>query len=147
MQSVSITTKVVCLNSVHGKVYSIQYYVIKFVIDLQWFSLGSLVSSTNITDSHDITEILLKVALSTSNQAKTLRKPLLIPLQKGNCDIKCFPHLCICPSCILCPFNNLSLLLCNSFRVFAQCLLLQYTDQLETKDYKIGVCCFSIKHD
>ena len=30
----------------------------------RWFSPGSLVSSTNKTDHHDITEILLKVALS-----------------------------------------------------------------------------------
>jgi hypothetical protein len=29
----------------------------------QWFSLGTSVSSTNKTDCHDITEILLKVAL------------------------------------------------------------------------------------
>jgi hypothetical protein len=28
-----------------------------------WFSLGTPVSSTNKTDCHDITEILLKVAL------------------------------------------------------------------------------------
>jgi len=33
-----------------------------------WFSLGTLVSSTNKTDRHDITEILLKVALNTINQ-------------------------------------------------------------------------------
>ena len=31
----------------------------------RWFSPGPLVSSTNKTDSHDITEILLKVALNT----------------------------------------------------------------------------------
>ena len=31
----------------------------------QWFSPGIPVSSTNKTDSHDITEILLKVALNT----------------------------------------------------------------------------------
>ena len=36
----------------------------------QWFSQGTLVSSTNKTDHHDITEILLKVALSTMNQTK-----------------------------------------------------------------------------
>jgi hypothetical protein len=30
-----------------------------------WFSPGTLVSSTNTTDRHDITEILLKVALQT----------------------------------------------------------------------------------
>jgi hypothetical protein len=31
----------------------------------QWFSLDTPVSSTNITDCHDITEILLKVVLNT----------------------------------------------------------------------------------
>jgi hypothetical protein len=31
----------------------------------QWFSLGTPVSSTNKTDRHDITEILLKVALNS----------------------------------------------------------------------------------
>jgi hypothetical protein len=31
---------------------------------------GTLVSSTNKTDHHDITEILLKVALNTLNQTK-----------------------------------------------------------------------------
>ena len=44
----------------------VQHYVIKFVSDLrQWFSLGPPVSSTNKTDHHDITELLLKVALNT----------------------------------------------------------------------------------
>jgi hypothetical protein len=32
-----------------------------------WFSLGTLVSSTNKTDLHDITEILLKVASYTTS--------------------------------------------------------------------------------
>jgi hypothetical protein len=50
MQSVHITTKVVSSNPAHGKVY------------LMWFSPGTLVSSTNKTDRHDIAEILLKVA-------------------------------------------------------------------------------------
>jgi hypothetical protein len=31
----------------------------------RWFSPDTLVSSTNKTDRHDITEILLKVALNT----------------------------------------------------------------------------------
>ena len=51
-----------------GEVYSIQHYVIKIVSDFptgQWFSQSTLVSSTNKTDSHDITEIWLKVALNT----------------------------------------------------------------------------------
>jgi hypothetical protein len=35
VQSVSITTKAVSSNTIHGEVYSIQYYVIKFVSDLR----------------------------------------------------------------------------------------------------------------
>jgi hypothetical protein len=46
-----------------------QHYVIKFVSDL-WQVSGFLwillVSSTNKTDYHDITEILLKVTLNTN---------------------------------------------------------------------------------
>jgi hypothetical protein len=36
----------------------------------QWFSPGTPVSSTNKTDNQDITEILLKVALSTLTPGK-----------------------------------------------------------------------------
>jgi hypothetical protein len=35
MQSVPINTKVVSSNPAHGEVYSIQYYLIKFVTDLR----------------------------------------------------------------------------------------------------------------
>jgi hypothetical protein len=38
----------------------------------QWFSPGPLVSSINKTDHHDITEILLKVALNTIKQTNIL---------------------------------------------------------------------------
>jgi hypothetical protein len=67
MQSVPITTKIVSLNPTHGEVYSMHHYVIKFVSDLQQvsgFPPGFPVSYTIKTDCHDITEILLKVALS-----------------------------------------------------------------------------------
>jgi hypothetical protein len=37
----------------------------------QWFSPGTLISSTNKTDCHDITEILLKVALNAIITTKT----------------------------------------------------------------------------
>jgi hypothetical protein len=72
VQSVlSIITNVVSSNPVHAEVYSIQHYVIKFVSDL-WQISGFLwvlqFLSTNKTDCHDITEILLKVALNTINQ-------------------------------------------------------------------------------
>jgi hypothetical protein len=37
----------------------------------QWFSPGTLASSTTKTGRHDIAEILLKVALNTINQIKS----------------------------------------------------------------------------
>ena len=55
MQSVPITINVVSSNPVNSEVYSIQHYVIKFVSDLRQFGV----------DCHDITDILLKVVLST----------------------------------------------------------------------------------
>jgi hypothetical protein len=42
VQSVSITNKVVSSSPVHGEVYTIQHYVIK------WFSIGRFVRSTQI---------------------------------------------------------------------------------------------------
>ena len=38
----------------------------------RWFSLGPPSSSTNKTDCHDITEILLKVALNTIKPNHTI---------------------------------------------------------------------------
>jgi hypothetical protein len=47
-----------------------------------WFSPGTLVSSTNKTDHHDIADILLKVALNTikSNQSIILNVRLVVDL-------------------------------------------------------------------
>ena len=39
----------------------------RFLRIVEWFSLGTPVSSTNKTNSHDITEIVFKVALSNIN--------------------------------------------------------------------------------
>ena len=68
VQSVLITTKVVSLNPAHGESYLTQLYVIKFVSDLQqlcdFFWDSSLLHQKN-SDRHNITEILLKVALNT----------------------------------------------------------------------------------
>jgi hypothetical protein len=76
VQWVPITTKVVSLNPTPGEVYSIQHYVIKFVSDLRQvsdFLRGTAVYSTNKTDSHDITEILLQVALNTITKTLTAK--------------------------------------------------------------------------
>ena len=70
MQSVPITTKFVISNTAHGELYSIQH-VIKLVRVLrQLVSCRYTGSTTNKTDHHDITDILLKLALNTTNQTK-----------------------------------------------------------------------------
>jgi hypothetical protein len=61
VQSVPITTKIVSSNPVHGEVYSIQTYLIKFVSDFRQVSGFLRVFSTNKTDHHDITETSLNV--------------------------------------------------------------------------------------
>jgi len=51
--------EVVSSNHIHGEVYSIQHYVIKFVSDLRQvgaFFPVTAVFYTNKTDHHDITE-------------------------------------------------------------------------------------------
>ena len=56
------------LNPAHGEVYSFQHYVIKFGSELRQdgsYFPGTPVLSTNKTDHHDISEILLKVALNS----------------------------------------------------------------------------------
>ena len=58
-------------ESCSGEVYSIQRYAIKFISDLGQvggFLPGTPVSSTNKTDIHDITKILLKVGLALNTE-------------------------------------------------------------------------------
>jgi hypothetical protein len=66
MQPVPITTKVVSSNPTQTGVLDMTLCdkVCQWLVTGQWFSLGTPVSSTNKTDHHDITEILLKVALN-----------------------------------------------------------------------------------
>ena len=57
-----------------GKVYSIQSLcdkVCQLLATGRWFSPGTLVSFTNETESHDITEILLNMALNSINQTSS----------------------------------------------------------------------------
>ena len=58
----------------------------------RWFSPGPPVASTNKTDSHHITEILLKVALNTIKQAHKKTDPQLtnlLILSKIWCYVNC----------------------------------------------------------
>ena len=72
-----ITNKVVSSNPVHSKVYlTLCDKACQWLAAGLWFSPGTLVSSINKTDNHDITEILLKVALNTINLNQTIRNAL-----------------------------------------------------------------------
>ena len=51
----------------------------------RWFSPGTLISSTNKTDGHDLTETLLKVALNTINHIQCISFILCI-----------YIYICVC---------------------------------------------------
>jgi len=48
--------------------------VYQWLVAGRWFSPGIPVSTTNKTDSHDITEILLKVVLNIINEKQKITK-------------------------------------------------------------------------
>jgi hypothetical protein len=49
----------------------------------QWFSTGTVVSSTNKTDRHDMTEILLKFVLNTMTLTPPLLKNIVYRIPRG----------------------------------------------------------------
>jgi hypothetical protein len=70
MQSVPITTKIVSSNPTHGNVVldtTLCHKICQWLATSLWFSPVTPDSSTNKTGHHEITEILLKVALNTIN--------------------------------------------------------------------------------
>ena len=69
MHSVPINANVVSSNPAQAKCTrcNIMWSSLSVTNAGWWFSLGTPVSSTNKTDHHDITEILLKVTLNTIN--------------------------------------------------------------------------------
>jgi hypothetical protein len=68
MQSVPNTTDVVSSNLDQARCTTLCDKLCQWLATAWWFSLGPPVSSTNKTDCHDITEILLKVVLTPSNK-------------------------------------------------------------------------------
>ena len=71
----------------------------------QWFSTGTTVSSTNKTDCHDITEILLKVVLNTitSNQTKVYQSYIgkVIFFVYADSTLSCQPLLTVEILCVI----------------------------------------------
>jgi len=75
MHSVPITTNVVSSNLDQGEVYNIMRKSLSVTCDRSVVFSGS---STNKTDRHDITEILLKVALNTIKQTTNVGTLLIV---------------------------------------------------------------------
>jgi hypothetical protein len=67
MQLVHITNQSMCSNPVQARCtwYNIIYKYFQWLVAGRWLFPGTPVSSTNKTDRHEITDILLKVALNT----------------------------------------------------------------------------------
>jgi hypothetical protein len=63
--ALKITKKVHSTHSANDKAY-------RLLAQGRWFSPDTLASSTTKTGRHDIAEILLKVALNTKNQIKSV---------------------------------------------------------------------------
>ena len=61
----------------------------------RWFSPGTPFSSTNKTDHHDITEILLKVTLNTINQTKSKNLLTLVINHVNYLYIRYFDENCV----------------------------------------------------
>ena len=76
----ALPINVVSSSPVHGEMYSIQHYVIKFVSDLRHVGgflrvlRFNLIFSTNKTERHYITIRLLKVALNTIIPTPLIRR-------------------------------------------------------------------------
>jgi hypothetical protein len=68
------STNIVSSNPVHGELYSIKHYVIKFVSDLRQVGgfLRVLRFPPKKTDHQYITEILLKVTINTIKPNQTI---------------------------------------------------------------------------
>jgi hypothetical protein len=92
--------------------------VCQWLATRRWFSLGTPVSSTNKTDCHNITEILLKVALITINNPCFQHLLFIIDVLHSVClTIRDMTSDVICEYILLC---ILSLLHSNNVK---QCLI------------------------
>jgi hypothetical protein len=93
----------------------------------QWFSQVTLVSSTNKTDRHDIAEILLKVALNTISPNVVLD---ILDIQKVGYNL------------VKVGYNLVKVGMLTSSAIDHR-----FNPRSgKTKDYKIRICCFSIKY-
>jgi hypothetical protein len=97
MQSVPITTTVVSSNPAQARCThtTLCNKVCQLLGTGRWFSSCTPVSSTNKTDHHDITEILLKVVLNTIDQPPLFSSPLFSKCHQHTKSAQSFDYKCI----------------------------------------------------
>jgi hypothetical protein len=119
----------------------------------QWFSQGISISSTNKTDYHDITEILLKVVLNTITLKLTpltrfwfqriyfyfqvlhiIQRLTDLPISVDVLQVQIY-HVSNCIGGVIVRVLALSAVN-RGFELWSD----------QTKNYKIGICCFSARH-
>jgi energy-converting hydrogenase Eha subunit E len=83
--------------------YNIMWYICLWLEAGWWFSPGTLISSTNKSDRHDITEILLKIALNTISIA-LLCIETTFSILKHLMTLTCFVNINVVQSLILLRF-------------------------------------------
>jgi hypothetical protein len=138
----------------------VQHYsdkVCQWLVTCRWFSPSTLVSSTCKTDRHDITEILLKVALSTINQPTNQHTSvdfyccifksftsssfkLSIMLERSNSSINVIVfHQIKCKwYCLLCLFLDYYFLWCKREMLLLKALCLEINlNEEEVNDLKM----------
>jgi hypothetical protein len=71
MQSVPITPKVESLNPIHGEVYSIQHYVIKFVSDLR--QVGGFIRVLRLAVVPNITSYGMSLDVDVAQRKKIVK--------------------------------------------------------------------------
>jgi len=149
-------------NPVHGEMYSMQNYVIKSTGP--WFFPGTPVSSTNKTDRHHITEILLNI-IKPNQTKQRINRCISVFFLDAHCrhifqysllllDLKYVSYFF--SSSLFCVFIFIFIYLFIysnriggvMFNVLASSAVDRgFKPRLgQTKDYQIGICCFSAKH-
>ena len=79
--------------------------VCQWLVAGRWFSLGTLDSSTNKTDCHNIAEILLKVMLNTISH-KPSKMYILHWTMRNDIKKKTFLFLCVMISILTWPYSH-----------------------------------------
>ena len=90
-------------------------YLLDFQFQLLWFSQGTLVSSTNKTDRHHMTEILLKVVLNIMGSTTDIQVWIYRDIAECAIGYQDFHFSSNLRYLCLCPYSGIHHILCFYF--------------------------------